>query len=376
MPIQAAPPSQHERFYFTDGKLRLQVEDTLYLVHTYLFTTHARNFMPALPGASVHFYTILNDVKRTDFDRLLSCLYPRELMVEEPRTSEEWISILKLASKWEFQSLQKRAISELDSIATPIEKVVLGREYDIPELRLPAYVDLCNSIVPLTEEDGERLGLQDVIKIYRVRQELWGQDINPVSSEDILAKVRAQFLPLRPSPPPSRINASLPPQIPVRPPSPPSFDLSPPPQLLALKDSPKPTKQEDMVIASPTDKSFLLEVAERNRTPSPASSVEDPVTPPPLLQPTRAIVFVPAEKLDSMAEPVMTTKVDWTSMAKPVMTTTTALPSAQVGPSVTPKKQKQAQPPPNPPGTGKKGKKRAAALAAMAAMNGNAYPFL
>jgi hypothetical protein len=239
-------------------------------------------------------------------------------MVEEPRSSEEWISILKLASKWEFQSLQKRAISELDSIATPIEKVVLGREYDIPELRLPAYIDLCKSLVPLTEDDGERLGLQDVIKIYRVRQELWGRDINPVSSEDILAKVRTHFLPLRPSPPPSRINPSLPPQIP---PSPPPLDLPPSPQLVARKDSPKPTKQEGLVIASPTDKSSLLEVAECNRTPSPASSVEvHPVTPP-LPQPTRVVVFVPPEKLDSMAEPVMITKVDWT--------TTTELPSAQ-----------------------------------------------
>jgi len=254
-------------------------------------------------------------------------------MVEEPRSSEEWISILKLASKWEFQSLQKRAISELDSIATPIEKVVLGREYDIPELRLPAYIDLCKSLVPLTEDDGERLGLQDVIKIYRVRQELWGQDTIPscIPSENVLAKVRTHFLPLRPSPPPSRTNSSLPlsPQIPVRPPSPP-LDLPPSPQLTSRKDSPKPTKQEDLIIVGPTDKSSLLEIAERNRTPSPASSVEDhPITPPPLPQPTRAIVFVPAEKPDSTAEPVMTTKLNWTSIARPVTTTTIALPSAQ-----------------------------------------------
>src|SRR6266550_1803048 len=252
-------------------------------------------------------------------------------MVEEPRSSEEWISILKLASKWEFQSLQKRAISELDSIATPIEKVILGREYDIPELRLPAYVDLCKSIVPLTEEDGERLGLQDVIKIYRVRQELWGQDINLVSSEDILAKVRTNFLPLRPSPPPpSRSYPSQPPQIPVRPPSPPPLDLSPSPRLIAGKGSPTPARQEDLVVAGPTDKSSFLEAAERNRTPSPASSVEvHPITPP-LPQPARAIAFVPLEKLDSTAEPVIRAKLDWTSIAKPVTTTTTnVLPSAQ-----------------------------------------------
>lgn len=374
-------------------------------------------------------------------------------MVEEPRSSEEWISILKLASKWEFQSLQKRAISEVDNIATPIEKVTLGRDYDIPELRLPAYVDLCKSIVPLTEEDGELLGLRDVIKIYRVRQELWGQDINTISSEDILAKVRINFLPLCPSPPaparsdssppvrlPSpppadRSDPSPPPQIPVRPPSPPPLNWPPSPRLMARKDSPKPTKQEDLA-----DKSEALEAAERNRTPSPATSVEvHPITPPSLPQSTQTMVFVPPDvfvepdvfvlpekldrmaepvittKLDRAAEPVMTTKLDRTAepvtttkldrTAEPVMTTklgwttkfattTTMLPSAQgdsmtflrvfcilmvnikAGPSVSlkSKKQKQPQPPPNPPGTGKKAKKRAAAEAAMAAIrNGTAH---
>lgn len=55
-----------------------QVEDTLYLLHKYLFTTHARSFMSARDYAvrDIGPY-ILNDIKRTDFDRLLSCLYPR-----------------------------------------------------------------------------------------------------------------------------------------------------------------------------------------------------------------------------------------------------------------------------------------------------------
>ncbi|KAF8660667.1 hypothetical protein AX14_007360, partial [Amanita brunnescens Koide BX004] len=113
---------RHERFYFSDGNLRLQVDNTEYLVHGYLFETHARNFIPTLSELRADYISaapslgpsILKGIKRTDFDRLLSCLYPRELLIEEARSSEEWISILELASKWEFQSLCRRAINELD----------------------------------------------------------------------------------------------------------------------------------------------------------------------------------------------------------------------------------------------------------------------
>ena len=50
----------------------LQVEDTLYRVHRYLFEMHAtkRAFQNQCPY-------FLPGVKRVDFDRLLALLYPR-----------------------------------------------------------------------------------------------------------------------------------------------------------------------------------------------------------------------------------------------------------------------------------------------------------
>ena len=344
----------HEQFYFSDGNLMLQVmrtcitlllrtltpltqvEETIYLVHNYLFEIHARNFIPTLskrpdyipvlPGNISPLY-ILKDVKRTDFDRLLSCLYPRyayndierdyillddvyrELMIEEARSSEEWASILELASKWEFQSLCKRAISELDSLATPIEKVILGRKYDIPELCLPAYADLCQSTVPLTEEDGERLGLHDVIKIYGIRQELWGQGARPsISSEDLLEKVRTRFPSVRPPPAsPSHSEREpnpLPPQmssIPSRSPSPPTPHWQPAPQFPARTDPSQRAKPED----SPSNK-VSEETNALNLVVSPATSIEaPPATPPQMPQPARPIMFsfTAAQKPDWVAEP-------------------------------------------------------------------------
>ena len=225
----------------------------------------------------------------------------RELLIEEARSSEEWISILELASKWEFQSLCRRAINELDSLATPIEKVILSRKYDIPELRLRGYVDLCQSTIPLTEEDGERLGLQDVIKIYRVRQELGGQGAKfSISSEDILEKVGANFPPIARHPATSPSHSDHPDplhsQTPyIRSPSPPMPRWS----LVDLTDS-----QTGEWTITPSDKSSEY-VDALSRVLSPVTVVEvPPVTPLQMPQPARPIMFVPAQKPDWAIEPL------------------------------------------------------------------------
>lgn len=304
----------------------------------------------------------------------------RELMFEEARSSEEWASILELASKWEFQSLCKRAISELESLATPIEKVILGRKYDIPELSLPAYADLCQSTVPLTEEDGKRLGLRDVIKIYCIRQELWGQEVRPsISSEDLLEKVRTHFQPDRPPPAsPShseREPIPLPPQTPsIRSLSPPTPQWQPAPQLPASTDTPQGPRAEHAPIA-PSNKASEETDALNRLSASPATSVDvPPATPPQMPQPARPLIF----NFTAAQKP------DWTAEPLPIITVATG-PSAkgkdnrypyervasQAGQNAGPKPKAKPQQPPNPPGTGKKGRKKAALLAAM---NGNPSP--
>ncbi|PFH52220.1 hypothetical protein AMATHDRAFT_84732 [Amanita thiersii Skay4041] len=179
--------NKHERFYFPDGTLSLVVEDRLYRLHQYLFIKHSSRFpgimeSPAPTKSPFGWYdtpTVLKDIKRVDFDRLLAYLYPEDLTVEGAKSTEDWSSILNLASRWGFKSLRERAISKLGAISSPIEKVVLGRGNNVLELLRPGYINLCQSTVPLSYEEGARLGMEDVIKIYRVRQEIWGGECSP-----------------------------------------------------------------------------------------------------------------------------------------------------------------------------------------------------
>ncbi|KIL60498.1 hypothetical protein M378DRAFT_168102 [Amanita muscaria Koide BX008] len=191
-PLSDPDIRHHERFYFSDGSLYLLVEKSLYRLHSSLFEIHASKFrthgLGTLGGET---FFILRDVKKVDFDRLLACLYPRALLVEEAETTEEWISVLKLASKWGFETLRSRAISKMGRmVASPVDMVVLGRQYDIPDILLDGYVTLCRDTTPLSSEEGRRLGVEGVVNIYRIRHELYGSVITPVSFENVLEKVQ------------------------------------------------------------------------------------------------------------------------------------------------------------------------------------------
>lgn len=85
-------------------------------------------------------------------------------------TVAEWTAILDLAANWNFKSIKALAIKNLTPIASPIDKIVLGRKHGIEEWLGDAYEAVCVRDEPLTLEDGMRLGMEDVIKISATRQ--------------------------------------------------------------------------------------------------------------------------------------------------------------------------------------------------------------
>ena len=86
----------------------------------------------------------------------------------EARTVSEWTSILDLAVKWDFESIKTLAIKKLAPIASSIDKIILGRKYHVTEWLSEAYRDVCLRQEPLTNEEGMRLGMEDVIKISAI----------------------------------------------------------------------------------------------------------------------------------------------------------------------------------------------------------------
>ncbi|KDQ53600.1 hypothetical protein JAAARDRAFT_136783, partial [Jaapia argillacea MUCL 33604] len=114
----------------------------------------------------------LDGVSVADLETLLGVLYPSDFSKSTATTVDEWTSVLALATKWSFTTIRTLAIGELFPLASPVDKIVVGRQYDIPEWLQDAYIAICERPEALTKKEGERLGLDEVIRISQLRQDV------------------------------------------------------------------------------------------------------------------------------------------------------------------------------------------------------------
>ncbi|KAL1672060.1 hypothetical protein EV122DRAFT_195089, partial [Schizophyllum commune] len=196
--ITATPDSmEHEipqthRFYLKDGNIKFELDDgSLYNVHRYFFETHAPTFAKEYLNCEASRPIKLSGVCNADFERFLSMIYPTTLGKFDITTVDEWTSILRLASRWSVFGLRDLAIEEIKPKATPFDKVVIAREFDLgQDWLVPAFIDICERPQWLNRAEAERLGLPTVVEIGRIREEARtsGQTF------DVFAAVRATEL--------------------------------------------------------------------------------------------------------------------------------------------------------------------------------------
>ncbi|KDQ59002.1 hypothetical protein JAAARDRAFT_649995 [Jaapia argillacea MUCL 33604] len=150
------------------------VEDTLFKVHSFFFERDSEYFRTVFlqhGSSSESNPIIIEDVSITSFESFLGVFYPRHFAKHTATTVEEWTSILALATKWSFDTIRTLAMRELFPLASPIDKIVVGIRYEVKEWLKDAYVAVCERSESLTKAEGERPGLDEVIKISSMRQE-------------------------------------------------------------------------------------------------------------------------------------------------------------------------------------------------------------
>jgi hypothetical protein len=86
-------------------------------------------------------------------------------------TLDEWTSVLHLASKWGFESMRSLALRELLPLASPVDKIVLGRKYGFDDWLTPAFVAVCARAEPLSLAEAKRMDIDDVARIYLAREQ-------------------------------------------------------------------------------------------------------------------------------------------------------------------------------------------------------------
>ncbi|KZP10909.1 hypothetical protein FIBSPDRAFT_757464, partial [Athelia psychrophila] len=170
---QEAKGTRHSQYNFKDGNVVFLVDEVLYNVHRYFFERDSAHFGSVLESAQESEETspiVLADVSCSDFDEFLAILYPTDFRHPAEKTTAQWTSILHLAAKWGFESIQLLAIDNLTASAIPVDKIVLGRRYGISDWLPGAYEAVCSRADPLTIEEGMKLGMEDAIRISAARQ--------------------------------------------------------------------------------------------------------------------------------------------------------------------------------------------------------------
>ncbi|KAF8841712.1 hypothetical protein BDN67DRAFT_900865 [Paxillus ammoniavirescens] len=168
----------HKDYYLRGGDMTVLVENHLYRIHSYFFDRESFFFRQKFNGSNDNdlgstdnnAYT-LDDVKSEDFARFLWVFYnPKYSLYEAPL--ETWLSILKLANRWNFDNVKELSVRELEKLTIePVEKVAIYHDHNISRLYLiPSYVDICKRDKPLSFTEGMKLGMETVLRIADARE--------------------------------------------------------------------------------------------------------------------------------------------------------------------------------------------------------------
>jgi hypothetical protein len=91
----------------------------------------------------------------------------------------EWVSILKLSTKWRFLDLRKMAKSELEAgqELTSVEKIVLGREFYDSSWISTGYRELVQKSDTITDDEAIDIELPTAINLCRIREIMLRQSL-------------------------------------------------------------------------------------------------------------------------------------------------------------------------------------------------------
>ncbi|OSD00806.1 hypothetical protein PYCCODRAFT_1436867 [Trametes coccinea BRFM310] len=172
---------RHPHLYLEheEGTVIILVEETLFKIHGYFLKHYSVTFGAILSlhpgdapveGRSDELPVQLPQVEATDFERFLYLFYPTSVPLGDLTTLEDWKSVLRIAHRYMFMEHRGLAIERLKTLCTPVDRIILSREYDIEGWLEGAYYELCMRDEALNLEEGTRLGMADVIAISGLRQ--------------------------------------------------------------------------------------------------------------------------------------------------------------------------------------------------------------
>ncbi|KIM35315.1 hypothetical protein M413DRAFT_41523, partial [Hebeloma cylindrosporum] len=193
-----------EDFFIESTFVIFEVENRLFRVPSYMFFKESPAFVETfkLPLLSTEdrgdgtnsepSIVLPDDVRCEDFKNLLKALYPRSVALRLSLSKTEWVSILKLSTKWRFLDLRELAKSELEAgkELSSVEKIVLGREIYDSSWILAGYRELVQKSDTMTDDEAIAIGLLLAIKLFRIREIMLRRSLTSAlgAIEDVFAE--------------------------------------------------------------------------------------------------------------------------------------------------------------------------------------------
>ncbi|KAI0030324.1 hypothetical protein K488DRAFT_35872, partial [Vararia minispora EC-137] len=110
-------------------------------------------------------------VETAEMDAFLSVLYPLDFKDGDLKTRAEWTAVLKLATRWSFQSIRDLAINKLNFplFFSPVDRLELARTYNVQEWVDVAIQAICARRQCLTLPEIRRMTVEDLALITTLR---------------------------------------------------------------------------------------------------------------------------------------------------------------------------------------------------------------
>ncbi|KAF8648497.1 hypothetical protein AX16_006206 [Volvariella volvacea WC 439] len=172
---------RHPDYYIQGGDLHVVVEDVQFRVHSHFFERESPRFQRLLncpvpgserSGRSESAALKLEDVPASDFVVLLKIFYNPKFNIYDTFKTDDWITLLRVSTQWQFPEVRSLAIRQLESAYMPIiDRVRIYQENRVDEQILYwRYRELCSRPEGLTLLEATQLGLETSIRIFQVRE--------------------------------------------------------------------------------------------------------------------------------------------------------------------------------------------------------------
>ncbi|KAH6910275.1 hypothetical protein BKA70DRAFT_119782 [Coprinopsis sp. MPI-PUGE-AT-0042] len=193
--ITSKVPLKDDEFYWES--ITFQVEDALFKVpkrHLVDGSTHFSATYGLLDSNLSDFQTSgpsnahtlqanpvpLLDVAAEEFRSFLKVMYTGGLHSRMKLTKDEWLSVLKLSTRWYFADLRRLSAARLAALdLPPTEKVSLGKQFHLSQWVLAGYDSLVRQEGVIPFEDAKQIGWESAVVLYMCReQRLYEKDTN------------------------------------------------------------------------------------------------------------------------------------------------------------------------------------------------------